>query len=40
MILIFLDTAYAYVFTESKLEHPEKFYSQINEQYKKYNKEN
>ena len=35
MILIFLDTAYAYVFPESKLENPEQLYNYINEQYKK-----
>ncbi len=37
MILIFMDTAYAYVFPESKLEEPEEFYKYINEQHKKYN---
>lgn len=33
MILIFLDTAYAYVFPESKLDNPDKFYNYISEQY-------
>lgn len=35
MILIYLDTAYAYVFPENKLENPDQFYNYINEQYKK-----
>jgi len=35
MILIFLDTAYAYVFPETKLKNPEEFYNYINEQYEK-----
>lgn len=35
MILIFLDTAYAYVFPESKLENPELFYNYINERHEK-----
>ena len=35
MILIYLDTAYAYVFPENKLENPDEFYKYINEQYKK-----
>ncbi|MCF6262972.1 MAG: YcxB family protein [Xanthomonadales bacterium] len=34
MILIFLDTAYAFVFPESKLEDPEQLYNYIIEQYK------
>jgi len=35
MILIFLDTAYAYVFPENKVKDPDALYSYINEQYKK-----
>jgi len=35
MILIYLDTAYAYMFPESKLDDPDQLYSYINEQYKK-----
>ncbi|MCP4551300.1 MAG: YcxB family protein [Bacteroidetes bacterium] len=35
IIIIFLDTAYAYIFPESKLENPEQLYNYINEQYKK-----
>ncbi|MEW8587059.1 MAG: YcxB family protein [Candidatus Thiodiazotropha sp.] len=35
MIFIFMDSAYAYVFPESKLKNPEEFYKYINEQYKK-----
>jgi len=35
MILIFLDTAYAYIFPVSKLDNPDKLYNYINEQYKK-----
>ena len=34
MILIFMDTAYAYVLPESKLENPEALYNYISEQYK------
>ena len=33
MIMIYLDTAYAYVFPESKLDNPDEFYSFISEQY-------
>lgn len=33
MILIYLDTAYAYVFPESKLDYPDEFYNYISEQY-------
>ena len=35
MIIIFLDTAYAFIFPESKLEKPDQLYNYINEQYKK-----
>ncbi len=28
-ILIFLDTAYAYVFPEQKLDHPDEFYRYV-----------
>lgn len=34
MLLIFLDTAYAFVLPESKLENPESLYNYISEQYK------
>jgi hypothetical protein len=34
MILIFLDTAYAFVLQESKLDNPETLYNYISEQYK------
>ncbi|MEP6161956.1 MAG: YcxB family protein [Halieaceae bacterium] len=33
MILIFLDTAFAYVFPEPKLEDPDSFYAFVSEQY-------
>jgi hypothetical protein len=33
MILIYLDTTYAYVFPESKLENPDEFYNYISKQY-------
>ncbi len=33
MVLIYLDTAYAYVFPESKLSDPDGFYSYISEQH-------
>jgi hypothetical protein len=33
MIMIYLDTAYAYVFPESKLDNPDEFYNFITEQY-------
>ena len=32
MVLIFIDTAYAFVFPESKLENPEEFYNYVVEQ--------
>ena len=35
MILVYLDTAFAYVFPESKLDNPDEFYAYINEQHKK-----
>ena len=35
MIIIYLDTAYAYVFPEQQLDDPDQFYNYINEQYKR-----
>ena len=34
LILIFLDTSYAYVISEAKLKDPDAFYEHINELYK------
>jgi len=38
MILIYLDTAYAYIFPENQLDDPDQFYQYINEQFKNYNR--
>ena len=38
MILIYFDTAYAYIFPESKLDNPDEFFNYISELYSTYNK--
>ena len=36
MIIVYVDTAYAYVFPESKLDNPDNFYAYILDQYSKF----